>query len=108
MIKLALMLKRVGFRMTNNTQGGHPSYNIADILYVLKWKSDSLTHKLVKISLDIHKSNLSTADSVFKGVNVTELNIQSMTMYALLDYLYHAADCVCHLDCLNFHKERDP
>jgi hypothetical protein len=97
--------------MTNNTQGGHPSYNIGDKLYVLKWKSDSLTHKipeLVKISLDTHKSNLSIADSAIKGFNVTEFNIQSMTMYALLDYLYHVAECVCHLDCLHFHKERDP
>jgi hypothetical protein len=82
------MLKRVGFRMTNNIQGGHPSYDIADKLYVLQRKSDSLTHKiseLVKCSLDTHKSNLSTADYVIKGLNVTEFNIQSRTMYALLD-----------------------
>ena len=67
--------------MTNNIQGGHPSYNIADKLYVLKWKSVSLKHKiseLVKCSLDTYKSNLSTADSVIKGFNVTEFNIQSM------------------------------
>jgi hypothetical protein len=78
MITLALMLKRVGFHMTNNIQGGHPSYNIDDKLYVLKWKSESLTHKvseLVKCSLDNHKSNLSTADSVIKGFDLTEFNI---------------------------------
>jgi len=105
------MLKRTGFRMTNSIQGGHPSYNIADKPYVLKWKSDSRTHKiseLVKFSLETHKSNLSTADSVIKGFNLTEFNIQSTTMYALSDCLYHAAECVCHLDCLHFHKELDP
>ena len=99
------MLKRVGFRMTDNIQGGHPSYIIAYKLNVLKWKSDSLTHRiseLVKFSLDNHKSKLSTEESVIKGFNVAEFNIPSMTIYALLDYSYHAAECVCRLDCLIF------
>jgi phage-related protein len=85
MITLTLMLKMVGFRTTNNIQGGHPSYNIVDKLYVLKWKSDSLTHKiseLAKCSLGNHKSNLSTAYSVIEGSDVTEFNIQSMTTYS--------------------------
>jgi hypothetical protein len=111
MITLALMLKRVGFRTTNNIQGGNPSYNIADKLYVLKWKSDPLMHKiseLLKCSLYSYKSHISTADSVIKGLNITELNIQSMTTYALLNCLCHAEECVFHLDFLHFLKELDP
>jgi len=87
MITLTLMLKIVVFRTTNNIQGGHPSYNIVDKIYVLKWKSDSLTHKtseLAKCSLGNHKSNLSTTDSVIKGFDVTELNIQIMATYSFL------------------------